>query len=94
MPKKTTKKKEEKKKYVASAKIMGQVFKGEGETVYEAIGNIQPGAVAGMVILTVERDGNSKERIMPMNVARRTFKTLGMTREIALEAQSKMFEGI
>lgn len=95
MPKKTTKKVSAKpEKYLASAKIMGKTFKGEGETIYEAIGNITTGGVVGMVILTVSQGKSSKERVIPMARARRLFNTLGMTREVSLKNMSLMFDGV
>lgn len=93
MPKKTTKK-VVKKQYTATAKVMGKNFKGTGETIYEAIGNITPGGVAGNVILTVESKTGKKERILSMSIARRTFNTIGLTREVSLKNISNMFEGL
>lgn len=97
MPKKTTKKasaKPQKRQYKASAKVMGKTFEGKGETIYEAIGDIQPGGVAGTVILTVSHEDGSKDRILPMRTAKRLFMTIGLTREVALKQVSTMFDGI
>ena len=80
--------------FIASAKIMGKTFKGKGETIYEAIGSIRPGGVAGMVILTITHGENSKDRIIPMILARRLFMTLGLTREVAIKNTSNLFEGV
>jgi hypothetical protein len=80
--------------YTATAKVMGKNFTATGETISEAISGIKPGGVAGMVIITVEKDGVSKDRIIPMITARRIFTAVGMTREIALKNISSMFSGI
>jgi len=83
-----------KKVYTASAKVMGRTFEGKGETIYEAIGSIKTGGVAGMVILTVSTEDNKVERIIPHISAKRLFMTIGLTREVALEHTSKLFDGV
>lgn len=87
-------KKKQSEQYIATAKVMGKKFSGKGETIYEAIGNINPGGVNGTVILTVEHGKNSKDRIFPVSTARRIFNTMGLTREVALKNASLMYEGI
>ena len=86
--------KKKKAEYQASAKIMGKIFKGEGETIYEAIEGIKTGGVTGMVIITVTHGKNTKDRIIPMILARRLFMTAGMTREVSLKNTILLFEGI
>ena len=83
-----------KQMYAASAIIMGRTFKGKGESIYEAIGDIQPGGVAGMVILTVSTEENDKERVIPHVAAKKLFMSLGLSREIALTNTSKLFDGV
>lgn len=82
------------KQYTAIARVMGKEHKGEGETIYEAIGNIKPGGVAGMVILTVKGEEKSKDQVLPMITAKRMFMAVGLTRETAIEQVSKMFDGV
>jgi len=89
--KKTAKKKEE---FVATAKVMGKLFTGKGDTIYKAIENINTGAVAGTVILTVSKGKSTKERVIPMVTARRIFMTVGLTREVALKQISTTFDGV
>ena len=83
-----------KKEYKASAKIMGRTFEAKGETIPEAITNLETGVVAGKVILTISIGKKSKERIIPHISAKRLFMTLGMTKEVALANTSKLFEGL
>lgn len=87
-----TKKKEE--QYTALAKIMGKTFSGKGDTIFQAIEAIDPGNVAGMVILTIKKGKVEKDRVIPHITARRLFNTVGMSREAALKNISLMFQGI
>jgi hypothetical protein len=86
--------KTETKGYTATAKVMGKTFTGKGKSVYEAIENIKPGGVSGMIIMAVTGDNNTKERVIPVIAGRRLFNTMGMTREVALKNTSLMFDGV
>ena len=81
-------------KYQASVKVMGKVFTASGNTVYEAIENLKPGSVAGMMVLTVKHGEKNKDRVLPMVLGRRMFNTAGLTREAALKNASLLFDGI
>lgn len=95
MAKKTAKKTAPKKaNYIATAKVMGKTFTGKGDSIYKAIEAIKPGAVAGMVFISVSNGKDTKERVVSMVTARRLFMTVGMTREVSIKNMSLMFDGI
>lgn len=91
MAKKKIEKKETTTPYIVSCKIMGKSYHAEGETVMEAIGNLQVGREKGRAILAVKHAGTVKERVlMPVQVSK-LFQTAGMTREINLKNVSLLF---
>lgn len=73
---------------------MGKKYTAKGKSVLEALENVKVPAVAGKSIVIVESGKNKKERIIPHLRGRRTFTTMGMTREVQLKALSLMFDGI
>ncbi len=80
--------------YKASVKIMGKVYTSKGTSVYDALFNLKPLGCKGKAILVVEHDGARKERILMPVLAYRLFKTLGITRDVALKNAALLFQGI
>jgi len=93
--KKTTKKQTNKDLYIVKAQIMGRTYEYTGETVLEALSKFEPRNVKGFrCIISVERAGNKKDRIlMPLQV-NRLFNSHGMMREVAIKNCATLFQGI
>ncbi len=88
--KKTVKKK--KKSYLASINVLGKDYKAEGETVSEAIENLEVRNAKGKAILTVSHEKDSKMKILTHVMVSRLF-SLGRTpRIMALKNISMMFD--
>lgn len=94
--KKTTKKivKENITPYEATVKVMGKVYKSNGETIKDAIVGLNTGNCKGKAILTIKHGDISKERILMPTVAFRLFNTKGLANEIALKQASSLFQGL
>lgn len=86
-----TKKQVKKPQFTALAIVMGKKYQGKGETVIEAIGNLEIRNCKGKCILTVSDGTTSKERVMMPMVVTRLFNAHGITREIALKNASQLF---
>lgn len=80
--------------YTAKAKIMGRTFQGKGESIIKALESLETGNVHGKVILTVSKGETTKDRILPIPMARRLFNSAGLTREVTLKQVSLMFQGV
>jgi len=78
--------------YTAKVIIFGKTFTAKGDTATEAIANLQPGNAKGRVILCVEKDGKTRERVLPAPVATRLFNSRGMSREVALKNAASLFD--
>ena len=59
--------------YKASLKIFGKYFHGEGETALEAVLAIKPGVAKGMSVLTLEKDGLKRERVLSRFITANLF---------------------
>lgn len=90
MPKTATKT----KTYEAALIVMGKTYRGKGETVAEAIGQIDLQRAKGMGILTVSRGNKSHEKVLPPVAVNRLFHSYGLMHEIALKNISLMFSDI
>ena len=90
--KKTAPKKTAPKLYSVSAKIMGKMFKSEGETISEAISKLKVGMARGNVILVVSNGEITKERIIGMVSANRLFNSRGLTQQVALKNINTLFK--
>lgn len=72
------------KKYIATARIMGRIYTGQGTTPIEAVQNINPAIKKGMCILTIEGNGRKVEKILPGNRTQQLFGDVSrLTKEIA-----------
>lgn len=79
--------------YVATLSTYGRVFSASGLTIAGAIGNITPGTIRGKAILTLSRNGKSKERVLMPVPTMRLFNTSGLSREIQLKSVASLFQG-
>lgn len=82
------------KAYTATVKVLGRTHEAKGSTISEAISLLKPENCKGKAILTVEHNGNKKERVLMPVVAFRLFNTMGFSKEIALKHASMLFQGI
>lgn len=91
--KKVTKKKVVVEPYTASVKILGRVYTATGTTAKDAFLNLKPNGVArGMGILTLSKDGVSREKILPSVQISRMFSPSPLVREIALKNVGLRFD--
>lgn len=61
-------------KYVASLKILGRVYSAKGETLEEIINNLKVGNWPKTAsVLTIEKDGTKKERVLSASHTRNLF---------------------
>ena len=92
---KTTKKGRPKKikelPYKAYIKVLGKTYEASGESTADALSKLTPKNCKGRGILTVEKDGVKKERILMPMIVFRLFNTQGLSREIALKNASLLF---
>ena len=76
----------------ATMKVLGKTYRGTGSTVSEAISNIKDfGNVKGKIILTLEHNGQTKERVLMPTIGFRLFSASRMIKEIALKQVSSLF---
>lgn len=81
--------------YTASLKSFGRIHKGEGETIQEAIQSLNMGHfVKGVSVLTISKDGVSKDKILTAPQTYRLFSVSRLMKEIALKQISLMFQGL
>ena len=75
-------------------KSLGRVFKSEGATLEEALGKIKiSGGAKAVAVLTVERDGVKKDKIISGRHAQQLFGNISNTaKEIALKWAKQVFE--
>lgn len=73
--------------YKVQLKSLGRIFRSEGATLEEALGKIKiSGGVRVMSVLTIEKDGVKKDKLLRGDHAARLFTPMGPTnREIALK---------
>jgi hypothetical protein len=82
-----------KKTYTAIVTIFAKDYKGEGESVTEALQNISyAGVVRDKVVLTIKSGKKEKSRVMPPAAVQRLFSPSLLTREIALKNTSLLFD--
>jgi len=66
--------------YKATLKSVGRTFKAEGTTLEEAIGKIKiSGGANAISVLTVEKDGVKKEKILSGRTSHALFSEVGPT---------------
>lgn len=78
--------------YKATLKNFGKTFEANGVSVLDAITNLQPGNVKARAILTLERDGKTRERILQPRAVQMLFNGSRMMREIQLKQVSMLFD--
>ena len=80
------------KPYKATIKVLGKIYKAEGDSVLEALTNLKPNGVSsGMSILAVGKGKEMKDRVIPAFRTRRMFSASPMIREVELKKTSLMF---
>lgn len=97
MKKKTLKSKDAPKaleSYKVIASVMGKKYEALGATVGEALVKLKVMNAKGKAILSVEKGGVRKEKILMPHLASRLFNSFGISREIAIKNTSIMFSGL
>ena len=79
--------------YKASLKCSGRTFKAEGDTIFQAISNLEPGKVHGRSVLTVSAGDKTKDRLLSPRFTMMTFNTMGTTRAVWVKNISNLFQG-
>ena len=75
--------KEVRSSYKATLKSVGRTFIAEGETIEEAIGKIKiSGGANAVSVLTVEKDGVKKEKILSGRTSHALFSEVGPTMKL------------
>lgn len=97
-PKKTVAKKVPAKKadtYTVKLTHAGKTYNAQAETVLDALANLKmPTVVRSKTVITVERGGVIRTRILPPFVVSRLFSPSRLTREVALKSVSILFGGL
>lgn len=78
-------------KYTAEVKILGQVYKGFGNSVSEAIENLDIKNCKGSGLLSVSDGKRKQERLVTRFVFNRIFNQSRVSREIGLKQLSSIF---
>lgn len=79
-------------KYRATLIVLGKKYTAGGDTVLEALGSLTGfGNIKGKVIISVEHDGVTRERVFMPSVAFRMFSGSRMAREISLKQTASLF---
>lgn len=79
--------------YKVTLKSLGRTFKSEGATLEEALGKIKiSGGAKAVAVLTVERDGVKKDKIINGRHAQQLFGNISNTaRAVALKWANQVF---
>lgn len=72
----------------------GRKYTATGDSVRGAISNLNLKNVKGRAVMTVEKEGFKKERILQPMQAMRLFNTNGVSRDVALKGVSSLFNGL
>ena len=80
-------------KIKASLKVLGRIYESEGKTIDEVLNNFKPEHwIKGAGVLTVEKNGVTKEKIIAGNHIRNIFgMASGTMREISLKWVKQLF---
>lgn len=92
MKRKTPVKRVKKSLYTATVNALGRKYSASGATIQDALGAIDAKTVRGKVIITVEKDGKSRERVLNPLVSSRLFGLNGMARQIVMKQVSATLE--
>lgn len=82
------------KPYTATLKVFGKTYTSEGDTVSECISNLKPGNAKGKAILSITKDGKTKDRVLTPFNSFRLFNSHGLMREVNLKNATILFDGI
>lgn len=77
--------------YKATIRVFGKEYMASGDSVRDAITKLEPGKGGGTSVLTIEKDGVSREKIIGGRQTARLFNTRGLVRDILLKQISSMF---
>ena len=72
-------------------KVMGKTYKATADSLEKALVELKPLNCKGKGILTVEKGGTIRERVLSSVVTFRLFNSHGLTREIAIKNMSNLF---
>lgn len=77
----------------AELKVMGRWFSSEGETIEQAILNLNPGNVRGSVVLRLSKGDKVKDRIFPFNLVKYLFGKVSPTfQKVAIKNVVERFD--
>lgn len=79
--------------YTVSMKVLGQTYSAKGATVVDALKLLVIKNPKGKTIMTVEKGGIKKEKIIMPFILTRLFASSRISREIALKNTSLLFSG-
>lgn len=80
------------KKYTATLVVMGKKYTSTGESVVDALANLEVGNVHGRGILTIEGNGQKRERIVPPVQLARLFTPSRLLKEVTLKSFGQLFD--
>lgn len=93
MAKKTTKKLKGTPLIKSSLKAVGKFYYGEGKTILEAIQSLKPEIARGIGILTLEKDGIVREKILQPRTMFGLFGPVSSTtKDMAIKTISLLFD--
>ena len=77
----------------SSLKVLGKFYYGKGKTIMTAIGNLNPEIAKGVGVLTLEKHGITKEKIILPRILYNAFGKISSSRkELALKQISQLFD--
>lgn len=76
---------------VARIKVLGHTYEATGQTVAEAITNLKPLKGRGVSVLTVNKDGIERSKILNAMLTMNLFSPSHMRREIGLKNAISVF---
>lgn len=77
--------------YSATIKIMGKPFSSKGETVQDALKNLNVGVAKGVSILTITKGDVSRTKTLTPPQTFRLFSASRIMREVGLKQVSNLF---
>lgn len=79
--------------YKVAVKLLGRIYKGEGETLEEAINSIKIGGVKGAAALTVEHIDTKKVKIISGSHIKHLFGTASpIMKQISMKWVKQLFK--
>lgn len=80
--------------YFAKIKVLGHIYEATGQTAVEAITNLKPLKGRGVSILTVNKDGKERSKILNRRITMRLFSPSHTAREMGLKGVIGMFSDL